>query len=323
MVISGAVLAVISLGTLAIVYGVSGFYLNKVDREDILDGVPQAPVGENQAMTFLLLGSDSRDGQDVQSLGETGYRSDVIMLVHVKADRSGAFIVSIPRDSYVNIPAGGEWGGGQDKITHAMMYGGANLTARTVYDLTQVPLTGAMVVNFNGMQNMVSAVGGVNVCTPVAYESSFTHRWFDVGCYDLTPEEAEFWARERYNLPGADFGRIKNQQEIIKGLMKKVTSTGMLADPGGFNSLLTAAAESLTVDQSLDLRDLAFRLKDINPANVKFATAPHTGTGMVGDQSVVFLDVPAVNELFTAVREEKTDEWIAAHPESQAEIASF
>jgi anionic cell wall polymer biosynthesis LytR-Cps2A-Psr (LCP) family protein len=169
---------------------------------------------------------------------------------------------------------------------------------------------------------MVTAVGGVNVCTKVDYESSFSHRWFEAGqCYDLTPREAEFWARERYNLPGGDFGRILNQQEIIRGLMKKVTTTGVLTDPGKLNNLINAALNSLTVDENLDLRDLAFRLKDINPANVKFATAPHTGTGQVDGQSVVHLDVAAVNELFTAVREERTDEWLAAHP--QAEIASF
>jgi LCP family protein required for cell wall assembly len=234
---------------------------------------------------------------------------------------SGAFVLSIPRDSYVNIPAGGDWNGGQDKITHALMYGGANLAARTVYDLTQIPLTGAILVNFDGIRNIVQALGGINVCTPVAYESSFTHRWFDVGCYDLTPDEAEFWARERFNLPGGDLGRIKNQQQVIKGIMQKATTTGVLTNPTKLNDLLNAVAASLTVDQNLDLRDLAFRLKDINPANVKFATVPHTGTGMVGDASVVFLDIPAANSLFAAIRDEKTDEWLAAHP--QSEIASL
>jgi LCP family protein required for cell wall assembly len=321
LIIAGSILSVISLGTIAIVYGVSGFYLNKVDRQDILDGVPQAEAEAGKPMNFLLLGSDSREGEETQSLDETGSRSDVIMLVHIKADLSGAFIMSIPRDSYVNIPAGGDWGGGQDKITHALMYGGANLAARTVYDLTQVPLTGAILVNFDGIQNIVRALDGVNVCTPVAYESSFTHRWFDVGCYDLTPEEAEFWARERYNVPGGDLGRIKNQQQVITGIMEKASTTGVMTNPTKLNDLISAIAASLTVDQNLDLRDLAFRLKDINPANVKFATVPHSGTGLVGDASMVFLDMPGANALFAAIRDGTTDEWLAAHP--QADIASL
>jgi LCP family protein required for cell wall assembly len=243
------------------------------------------------------------------------------MLVHIKADLSGALIVSFPRDSYVDIPAFGDWGGGKDKITHAMMYGGANLTAKTVYNLTQVPLNGAILVNFDGIQNMVAAVGGVNACTPEGFTSSFNHVWYPAGCHDLTPEEAEFWARERMAMTGGDFGRIQNQQRIIEGLMKKATSSGTLTDPGKLNNLLDAVARSLTVDQNMDLRDLAFRLKDINTANVRFATVPHTGMGQIDGKSMVFLDMPGANELFAAVRDERTDQWLGAHP--QPEIATY
>jgi anionic cell wall polymer biosynthesis LytR-Cps2A-Psr (LCP) family protein len=80
--------------------------------------------------------------------------------------------------------------------------------------------------------------------------------------------------RQRKNVPGGDFGRIKNQQNVIKGLMKKVTTTGVLTNPLTLDRLITTAAESLTVDKGMNLRDLAFALKGIDPANVKFATVP-------------------------------------------------
>ena len=147
-------------------YGLSAVRETRSNREDILEGVPQAGPMRGRPMNFLVLGSDSR-GKRTQ----TRTRRDRLPLrhdhdrAHSKA-RSGAFIVSIPRDSYVDVPAGGDWPGGKNKINAALAFGGANLAAKTVYNLTQVPLNGAMIVNFNGVHKMVAAVGGVNVCTP-------------------------------------------------------------------------------------------------------------------------------------------------------------
>src|SRR5262249_21594090 len=140
MVIVGGVLLVISGGSLVLVYGLSSHYEGKVAREDILNGVPGADgnASGSVGMNFLVLGTDARSDSDTESLDETGNRSDTIMLVHVKADKSGAFIVSIPRDSYVDIPAAGDWKGGKNKINAALSFGGANLAAKTIYNLTQV-----------------------------------------------------------------------------------------------------------------------------------------------------------------------------------------
>ena len=104
--------------------------------------------------------------------------------------------------------------------------------------------------------------------------------------------------RQRKNVPGGDFGRIKNQQNVIKGLMKKVTSTGVLTNPMKLDKLISTAAESFTVDQSMNLRDLVFALKSIDQANVKFATVPALGTMTTDAGSSVQLDLPGVAELF-------------------------
>ena len=314
-IIAGSALLAVGGGGLALVYGLTSRYENKVARQDILEGVPMAEIDENQPMNFLVLGSDSRQKQGTQALDQTGSRSDTIMIVHVNKARSGAFVVSIPRDSYVDVPAGGDWRGGKNKINAALAYGGANLAAKTVYNLTKVPLNGAMIVNFDGVHKMVEAVGGVNVCTPFAVKSSFSSRFWDVGCHDMTPAEAEEFMRQRYNVPGGDFGRIKNQQNVIKGLMKKVTTTGVLANPLTLDRLITTAAESLTVDKGMNLRDLAFALKGIDPANVKFATVPVAGTMTTDAGSSVQLDTAGVAELFEAVRGDRTDEWLATHPQ--------
>lgn len=319
MIIVGAILLVVSGGALALIYGLSAHYEDKVGRENILDGVPQDGSG---AMNFLVLGTDARSDQEAESLDETGNRSDTIMLVHIKRDNSGAFIVSIPRDSYVDVPAGGTWKGGKNKINSALAFGGANLAAKAVFNLTKVPLTGAMIINFNGVQKMVEAVGGVNVCTQFEVKSWFSDKVWGVGCHDMTPAETEEFVRQRMYVPGGDFGRIRNQQNVIKGLMKKVVSSGTLTSPGKLDSLLTTAAESLTVDQHTDIRNLAFTLKGINPDNVKFATAPATGLFDSDAGNAVQLDMPGVEALFQAVRDDKTDEWLATHPQADVPTIS-
>jgi LCP family protein required for cell wall assembly len=327
LIIAGCVLVVVSGGALALVYGLSARYENQVGRQDILDGVPQALDGEH-GTNFLVLGSDSREQQNTQSLDETGSRSDTILIVHVKHDLSGAFIVSIPRDSYVDIPAGGNWNGGKEKINAAFAFGGANLAAKTIYNLTQVPVNGAMIVNFAGVVNMVDAVGGVHVCVPYDVPNFFTEDFpqynngWAAGCHDMMGEEAEVFMRQRHDVPGGDLGRIKSQQLVMKALASKATSAGVLTNPGKLDSLLVTAAQSLTVDKNMNLKDLAFALKGIKPDNISFATAPVTGLETIdGVGSTVQLDMPGTQELFKAVLEDKTDEWLTAHP--QPAVASI
>jgi len=137
----------------------------------------------------------------------------------------------------------------------------------------------------------------------------------------MGPDEVEEFSRQRSNVPGGDFGRIKNQQNVIKGLIKKIISGGVLTNPLRLDALLTTAAESLTVDKDLNLRSLALAVSGIRPENVKYATVPYVGTMTTGAGSSVQLDMAGVAELCTAIREDKADEWLAAHP--QPDVASF
>jgi LCP family protein required for cell wall assembly len=321
LIIVGAVVLAGTGGTVGLFFAATDRYDNKVEREDILEGVPSPEEDLGTGMNFLVLGSDSRSDADTQSLDETGSRSDTIMLVHIQADQTAAFIVSIPRDSYVNVPPGGGWAGGPNKINAALAFGGANLAAKAVYELTQIPLNGAMIVNFGGVHKMVEAVGGVNVCTPFEVRSSFSSRVWTVGCHDMTPAEVEEFMRQRYNVPGGDFGRIKNQQNVIKGLLQKVTSSDVLTNPIKLDAMLSTAAESLTVDQDLNLRSLVLSLRGIKAENVTYATVPVAGLMTTEAGSSVQLDAAGADELWAAIREDRTDEWLATHP--QPEVASF
>ncbi len=320
LVIVGSVLMVISGGTLALVYGLSSRY--QADEENILDGVPPGAgnIGEGP-LNLLVLGTDSRADEQTEQINSTGSNSDTIILVHVAKGLNRAFLVSIPRDSYVNVPAGGSWGGGKNKINSAFAYGGANLAAKAVYDLTKIPLDGAMIINFAGVRNMVDAVGGVHVCVPYDVPNFFQeypqYQGWSAGCHDMEGEETEVFVRQRNDVPGGDFGRMRSQQLVMKALASKATSAGVLTDPGKLDALLLAATRSLTIDQNMDLRALAFALKGINPDNIEFATLPHTGTGPTEAGSSVFLDEAGCQELFQAILDDKTQEWLAAHPQEE------
>jgi LCP family protein required for cell wall assembly len=337
MVVVGSLLLVVSGGSLALLYGLSAKYDNQAGHQDIIDDsirnttkVPEGPLN------FLVLGTDSRANEQAPSLDDAGdSRSDTILLVHVAKGLGSAFIVSIPRDSYVDIgpSANGKWKGGTTKINAAYSYGGAKLTAETVYNLTQVKLDGAVLIDFSGIENMVNAVGGINVCPLFTVGNWFKDYkqygpdnvvingvrypgWKQGKCYDMGGTEAMVFARQREAVAAAgDFARMKDQQLVMKALAVKATSAGMLTDLGKLDALLTAAAKSLTLDKGMNLRDLAFALKGISPNEIKFATTPYKNAENLNGESVVRLDQAADQVLWQAIRDDKTDDWLAQHPQ--------
>lgn len=311
-------IALVCSGTIiAAAYVLVGRYEDRVSREDILGDVPPAVANdrfEAGPLNFLLLGSDSTQGQ-AKPDDSDGSRSDTIMILHVSKGLERAFIFSIPRDSYVTVPAGGSWKGGKNKINAAFAFGGAKLAAKTVYDLTKIPLDGAMIVNFAGIHRMVAEVGTVTVCIPYDARSSHTGRVWNKGCHEMGPAETEDFVRQRKGVPGGDFGRMYGQQLVVKALADKISKGGMLKRPATLDLLIATAAESVTVDRNTNLRELVLALKDIDPDDISFATVPYVGTMTTEVGSSVRLDEARAEELFQAVREDRTDEWLAANPQ--------
>lgn len=295
-------------------------YEDKVERADILGDLPKPTIPERAdevggPLNYLVLGSDSRS-PDPQAISDpNGERSDTIMILHVSRDLKSAFVVSIPRDSYVYVPAGGTWPGGMNKINAAFAFGGAKLAAKTVYELTKVPFNGAMIVNFDGVHTMVGQVGTVHVCIPYTVRSTFSTKVWPKGCHDMGPEESEEFMRQRKGVPGGDFGRIHDQQLVVKALATKISSSGLLLHPFALDKLIVTAASSVTVDNNTDIRDLVLKLKGIDPENISFATAPYLRTMRTGVGSSVELDMPGVQELFRALIADDWHHWLTEHPQ--------
>jgi LCP family protein required for cell wall assembly len=337
LLVVGSLLLVVSGGTLALVYGLSNRY-----------EPPKAPIIPPEALqtaapvegplNYLVLGTDSRAIEDTQQ-DSGGANSDTILIVHIPKGLDSAFILSIPRDSYVDVPAGGTWKGGENKINSAFANGGAKLAAQTVFNLTHIPLNGAVIINFAGIENVVNAVGGIDVCPPydvgnwfsdykqygpdkVVSSAGNTYPGWKAGkCYPMTGTEAMVFARQRHIVPGGDFGRIRNQQLVMQALAKKATSAGIIANPLKLDALLRTVSKCLTIDQSMNLPSLAMALKGISPDRIQFATLPHLDTFTTWIGSSLKLNVPKDQELFQAILDDRTDAWLAANP--QPTVASF
>jgi LCP family protein required for cell wall assembly len=275
-------------------------------------------TGANEPLNILLMGSDTRQGQghgfgNASLLG--GARSDTTMLVHLPADRKSALVVSIPRDSMVQIPAC-KTGDGSTYPAHLGMFneafslGGPGCTMHTVESLTGIYIDHFMVVDFRGFQSMVDALGGIQVCLPTAIDDPKSHLNLPAGISTVHGTEALAYVRARYIGNGSDISRITRQQAFLSSVVNKVRSAGTLLNPIKLYKFLDAATKSLTTDPSLAhlsaLRDLADQVRSIPPSKITFMTTPW----MVdpSDPNRVVWDTAKTNPLWKAI---KTD---AAYP---------
>jgi LCP family protein required for cell wall assembly len=284
-----------------------------IGRMEAFDQVPQQarPVKEKaagDAMNFLILGSDTRDPETTG-----GSRSDTIILLHLQADRSGAQAVSIPRDTWVHIPrsADGRHGNTEAKINAAYAWGGTPLMVQTVEDYTGVRIDHVMMADFAGFQEIVDAVGGVDIDVEEPFTSTHSLspegvRTFKAGPQTMDGATALDYARERYAFKDGDFARIRHQHQVIKAVLSKASSGGVLTNPARLNSFLRATAGAVTVDKTLNIFGMAGELRELRGENVTFYTSPTAGTGTRGDQSVVLADRAKAKVFFDAVRRDDT-----------------
>ncbi|TFC93329.1 LCP family protein [Cryobacterium sp. TMT3-29-2] len=280
-----------------------------VDPSAALDAVPAG-----QAQNILLLGSDTRGatGKDLADI--RGERSDTMMVVHVPADRKNLFVMSILRDSWVEVP-----GHGQAKINAALSWGGVPLAVQTVENLLGTRIDHVAVVDFSGFEQVTDALGGVDINNPIGFDSyHLKGRFFDEGLQHLTGAEAIAFARERYAFQDGDFQRVRNQQLIIKSLLSAMMHKSVLADPVRTSGLLETVTPFLAVDEGFDsayLTALAWGLREVREPQVTFFTMPTDGTGTSDDgQSIVNVDwagLAAVKQGF------QTDTLSAYRPEPQ------
>jgi len=334
-----ASLAVLLVAVLGTGYTLLRHFNANIQQEDIKGLLGRQPVNLHpQAENILVLGSDTRNGQGSgYGTGLVTDQSDTLMIMHIPADRKWAEIMSIPRDSWVNIPACRMGDGqlsapAQFKINDAFAIGnlggnhtalGVACTVKTVEQDTGIYINHFVVVNFSGFKDMVAALGGVEECNPTPINDPLSNLHLSAGHHMLTPTQALGYVRARYTLgDGSDLERIGRQQAFMSSLVSRVKS--QLLNPLAIYRFLDAATRSLTIDSELGgitgLYDLGQSLRDLPQDKIAFFTLPTFPRSDVvpSDTANVMWTQPEDNQIFASFRDDvpASSSLFAAQPAS-------
>ncbi|MDD7466167.1 MAG: LCP family protein [Actinomycetaceae bacterium] len=262
---------------------------SNIDQFSILRAGGSAPASvvpldqkAGQPLNILLLGSDARPtGSET-----VGMRSDTVMLMHISADRSRVDIISIPRDTLVDIPAcrmpdGSESTPESDAMFNsAFSIGGstgnvgaaASCTLATVEQMGDIFIDGFAVVDFQSFQAVVDSIGGVEMCFREDISDPDAALDISAGCHNLTGNQALGIARARHSLgDGSDISRIGRQQELVFSIADKLLSKNIFTDTQTFYQVASDVTQNLSTSAGLgDLRvlaGLAYSLRGLNAGN--------------------------------------------------------
>ncbi|MFJ9953456.1 LCP family protein [Kitasatospora sp. NPDC091207] len=303
-----------SCGGWAVLHG-----LASIDRVDAFSGDAARPA-DDDSTTFLVVGTDERDGIPEKTLkevlhagGESCHCTDTMMIVQVAGDGSRASVISIPRDSYVDIPAHRDQvtrkdvPAGKGKVNAAFGMGGPQLTVATVEQNTGLRIDHYLQVNFAGFVSAVDAVGGVRVCTAKPLKDEYSGLDLPAGTSTLDGAGALKYVRARHVDGSSDLGRMHRQQKFVAELLHQVTAGGTLLNPVRLARLTDSLLGSVKADKDLtadDLITLATRLKELSAGRADFATVPLSTVDhqVAGWGSTVLWDQAGAKALFDAVR---------------------
>ena len=305
-------------------YGLLVWSDASIERIDALPATSdRPPANAHDSTTFLLVGSDARVGMssaDLKRLGMgkggadrvSGRRADTMLLVHVSSRHDSITAISLPRDSYVVIPAHEGTDGTavperRNKLNAAYAIGGPQLAVSTVELSTGVRVDHYVEVDFLGFAELVDAVGGVDICSPTALRDRKAHLNLPAGTSRLDGVTGLAYVRARNIDARADLGRIERQQRFLAALVSRLTSTDVLLDPRSLVRFLDAALGAVRTDRDLtrtEMVELATQLRHIAGRDVRFRTVPIADPsyrpGGVG--AVALWDEPAAEEMFAAIR---------------------
>jgi LCP family protein required for cell wall assembly len=306
---SATVLAVVILGTAGAGYLYYQHLNSNLKKDDLNIGDAKDRATRTEAnaagqtpLNILLIGSDARDSKENQKLG--GARetfggtplADVQMLLHLSADRTNMSVVSMPRDTLVDIPkctdpdTGDVYPALQRTMTNRSLgRGGPGCTVATWEKLTDIHIDHFMMIDFSGVVSMADAIGGVPVCVNANIHSKDSKGHgsglkLEKGTTYVKGEQALQWLRTRYGFEdGSDLARAKAQHQYMNSMVRELRKNAKLSSPNKLRNLAEAATEALTVDPGLGtvakLYDLAGELKKVPTARITMTTMPNRYVG--------------------------------------------
>ncbi len=310
-------LALLLVLLLTMVVGV-GFYviqallaITSIERDESLlpsyEGQPVDTETVGAPMNFVLMGSDSR--------GQDRGRSDSLMIAHISGDRSKVYLVSFPRDMYVEIP-----GHGKNKINAAYSFGGVPLAVRTLESLTDVRMHHVVVTDFEGFIGLTEELDGVTVFNESA--SSVPALGYDYPRGDITikGDEALIYVRDRYNVAGGDLGRAARQRAVVKAIAVKLMKPSVMANPVTFAKVAGKIGQFFTVDDKLTVDkmfELATSLRITGAADIITLQAPLAGFANNSSGAVDLVNFKQLAEMSEAMKTDTMSDYWAKHKNEQ------
>lgn len=335
----GGVLMLLSGTALAGYEVLNDRYAGNVQQENLLGDAAAAPEPGKELdgpLNLLMLGVEER--------GE-GARSDTIIVLHIPSSHDQAYLISVPRDTWVTVP--GYW---DMKITEAFNTGfedgggwggGAQLIASTLHELTGLRFTGAAIVNFGGFERIINELGGLRFCVDTAATSEHLvlvngepmgvgrakreGHWdaepvsYQEGCQHLEGWQALDYVRQRKTLASGegDYGRQRHQQQLLTAMAKAMYSRDVVTNLGKLDSLILAAGDALIVDtNNVPLADFVFTLRDLRVSDLVSLRTNR------GDYNSANIDGKSAEQLspeslvmFQAAADDTMAEFVLNHPD--------
>jgi LCP family protein required for cell wall assembly len=289
---------------------------DSIKRIDVTGLIGNEPPKLNNAENILILGSDTRIGQNGiggSSNSTPGGRSDTLMLLHISPGLKGATVMSIPRDSMVPVLECGSSDGtpgqqaapGQlERINSALNNGGPACTWKTVAQETGIHIDHFIQLDFTGFEKIVDDLGGVTVCLPAPINDPRSGLNLSAGRHHVWGREAlAFWREREAVGQGSDLQRIQRDQYLMASLAQGIQHSGLLNSPTKILHVITDAADAMTTDTGLDqttMLQIANSLRGLRPSLVQFVTAPNVAYPGDPTAEVEFAQ-PQAGELFSAI----------------------
>jgi LCP family protein required for cell wall assembly len=297
----GRTIGIIVLILLVILGGTYFWVDTSLTRVEALVDYPGRPA-EAAGTNWLIVGSDSREGLTPEQKAKlatgdaAGKRTDTMLVAHLPDNDTPATLMSLPRDSNVEIP-----GHGTSKINAAFALGGPKLLVQTIEQATGLRIDHYAEINFAGFADMVDAVGGVEMDIPQKMHDTVTGATIKKGHQTLDGAQALAFVRMRHSAatPRSDLDRVANQRKFIGALAAEVASPATFLNPFDLIPLLSAVPDALTLDEGDHLHNLAglgFAMGDISEGGTVTTTVPVT------DGSATQWDEAKSEQLFEALK---------------------
>ncbi|WP_407285465.1 LCP family protein [Streptomyces sp. BP-8] len=303
---------------LAIPAGALAWAGGKLDSQVDL-GAPEQRQDTGKGTNYLLVGSDSRSGltdrekRDLHTGSAGGRRTDSMILLHTGA--GGTTMVSLPRDSWLTIPAwtspmtGKRHAPAKNKLNAAFALGGPKMLVRTIEHNTGLTIDHYVEVGFAGFVNLVNAVGGVPMCLERDLKDEKSGADLRKGCQTLDGTAALAFVRQRHQEAQGDLGRTRNQQKFLSALAHRAGRPGTVLNPFAVFPALDAGLDTVVVDRNTGLLDLASlfqAVRGVTAGQGKQVNVPVSAVGIPTSKgSAVLWDRTRAGRLFGELNDDR------------------